>query len=174
MRIKQGLGLVLGMALAVPVMARDACVVGQWEPIGNGVRDWMQQQAPAMQVSIRDQQAKIHLKADGHYATAAQAEVSAQQDELRAVTQQASYRAQGTWTADDGLLVLSPDAQNSDGKMEVSIPGGRRLRLPMPRGSMRATQLQYRCSETSLETRMSMPNSDVPVVQRYRRLAARE
>lgn len=150
--------------------ATDACVVGTWEPVGNAATDWMQRNAPGMQVAIAQQQGTLEFRPDGSYAAGGRAEATATgAGGMSATTRDAQFQAQGRWSTAGGRLTLHPSRESTSGTMKIQVPGGRTLEMPMPRGPAQVQDMQYACSGAELETRMAIRNA-TPIVQRYRRL----
>jgi len=166
--------LPLVLALAAPLAAASPadCLVGRWEPDGNGAAEWVQRQAPGMQMAIQQQAAELELRADGSYSAWAQvqAQAGAGGSGLHG-SSRAQLTARGRWSADAGTLTLVPDASASQASGSLEVGNGRGLaqKLKLPQLRPQASSQQYSCSGQLLETRTQIRGVADPVVQRYRR-----
>src|SRR5690606_4604050 len=79
----------------------------------------------------------------------------------------ATHAASGTWTSANGTLVLQPSQADSGGSVEVRAGDGRATRMPIPAQGGGALAQEYRCSGDTLETRIRIPGSNDPIVQRF-------
>jgi len=158
---------VLAALCPAPASAMDPCLVGTWEPEGNGAAEWVQRQAPGMKMAVSRQAASLHLGADGRYRLHAQVQAAGERDGIRARSD-GRFAAQGGWRSADGSLTLTPSSSDTDATTELSGKGGR-VSFKTPRGDTRPTTQQYRCRGSELETRMQIPGVTDPIIQRYRR-----
>ncbi len=172
--MRKGTGILAMLAVslaggcAAPAVARDACLVGSWTPLGNGAADWVRRQAPGMRMAITQQAANLRLDVDGSYRAQAQVEAEASGPSRRARSN-AAYSASGSWTSADGRLTLAPATSASRGAVEVGPGDGRSSRMALPAATAQPAMQEYSCSGDTLETRMRIPGSADPIVQRYRR-----
>ncbi len=158
----------LGAVLAGPAIAGDPCLVGTWEPQGNGAAEWVQRQAPGMKMAVTRQAGSIQFGADGAYRLSAQVQAAAAGRDGIQARSTGKFAAQGRWSTAGGNLTLTPSASDIDGRTELSGKGGR-MSMRMPDTGSRPTTQAYTCSGGELETRMQVPGVADPIVQRYRR-----
>jgi hypothetical protein len=158
----------LALAAALPAAAADPCLVGRWEPVGNAAGEWMQRNAPGLQVQAA-QQGTLEFLADGTYVAGGSGQAQVAATQAQAEVRDLRFQARGTWSTEGATLVLQPTAGSMDGTMRIQGPAGRTIEVPMPRGAAQPQRLQYACSSDGLQTRMAVRNA-TPVVQRYRRL----
>ena len=174
---KHACPLALGAALALagclpttPARAGDACLVGSWSPQGNGAAEWLQRQAPGMKMAVTRQAAILVLAADGSYRQQSRIQASATGPDAASARSDGRYSAHGRWSSEAGRLTLSPSASDVDGQVELATGDGAGTAIAMPRSPAQATSLEYTCRGDALETRVRIPGSADPIVQRYRRL----
>ncbi|MGY1410831.1 MULTISPECIES: hypothetical protein [unclassified Luteimonas] len=161
--------LVLAATVAAPhAAAGDACLAGDWSPVGNGAAEWMQRQVPGMKMAVTEQVATLHLGGDGSYSLGAQLRAEAGQ-QGRSARSDGTFSAQGRWTSADGRLTLVPTASDTEGRVEMRAGDGRSTGFALPRSTAQTTVHEYACSGDTLETRMPIPGSAHPIVQRYQR-----
>ena len=156
---------------AAPAVAADRCLVGRWQPDGNGAAEWMRKTMPGMQVSVDQQQGELELRADGRYVAHNRLQTRAASAGTRG-SAEGSFQAAGTWRAAEGHLTLVPERGGASGHMDVESRSGGRVRQPLPGAPASTTRFAYRCSGERLDTTLQIPGSSVPMVQRYRRAAA--
>lgn len=150
--------------------ASDRCLVGRWQPDGNGAAEWMQKTMPGMRVSVDQQQGELELRADGRYVAHNRLQTRATSPGARG-SAEGSFQAAGTWRAAEGHLTLVPERGGASGHMDVESRSGGRVRQALPSAAASTTRFAYRCSGERLETTLQVPGSSVPMVQRYRRAA---
>lgn len=175
--MKHACPLALGAALALaaclptaPAQARDACLVGSWSPEGNGAAEWVQRQAPGMKMAITQQVATLILAADGSYRLQSQIQARATgQGSTLSARSDGRYSAQGRWSSEAGKLTLVPSASKMDSKVELASGDGAGTTIAMPESPAQTTSHEYTCRGGELETRMKIPGSADPIVQRYRK-----
>ncbi|NLW96056.1 hypothetical protein [Luteimonas wenzhouensis] len=163
------LGLVLVLAAgacAGPAAGRDACLVGRWKPVGNGAAEWIARQGSGLRVAVHNQVASMRLDADGRYWAGSTIDASSSLGG-RSARGTATHAASGTWTSANGTLVLQPSQADSGGSVEVRAGDGRATRMPIPAQGGGALAQEYRCSGDTLETRIRIPGSNDPIVQRF-------
>jgi hypothetical protein len=165
------LALLCAGLCAAPAAASDRCLIGRWQPDGNGAAEWMQRTAPGMRVSVDQQQGELELRADGRYVAHNRLQTRATSQGARG-TAEGSFQAAGTWRAAEGHLTLVPERGGASGHMDVESRSGGRVRQALPSAAATTTRFGYRCSGDGLETSLQIPGSGVPMVQRYRRVAA--
>jgi hypothetical protein len=161
-------------ALAAPAAAqsRDACLVGRWAPDGNGAAEWLQRAVPGMRASVPAQSGVLELRRDGTFVAHAATQGQVQARHLRG-DMQGRFASRGTWRGASGRMDLVPERQAIEGRMSVT-DGARRHTQALPQGPASPTAYAYTCAGAGLTTRMSVPGSVIPLVQRYRRLPARD
>jgi hypothetical protein len=164
--------ITLALGLLVPLAAlaspADPCLVGHWQPEGNGAAEWVQRQAPGMRMGIQQQVADMWLRADGSYSVQAQLRTRADGADLQGRSQ-ASFAGQGRWSAHGNQLTLTPVSGQSDGDLEVGNARGASHRFRLPAFKPQPTVQHYSCTASTLETRMQVRGVADPIVQRYRR-----
>ena len=160
--------LAMAGAWAPSALAGDACLVGSWTPVGNGAAEWVQRQAPGMKMMVQQQVATMQLRGDGSYRLDAQVQAQAGHQGMGARSQ-GRFSASGQWSSRDGELTLVPVKSDMDASMVLSNGKDAAPAMKLPGGQARPTVHQYRCSGADLETRMRIPGSKDPIVQRYRR-----
>jgi hypothetical protein len=162
------------LALASPVAAqsRDACLVGRWPPFGNGAAEWLERAVPGMRASVPAQSGVLELRRDGTFAAHAATQGQVQSRHLRG-DMQGRFASRGTWRGAGGHLDLVPDRQAIEGRLSVT-DGARRHTQALPQGPVSPTAYAYTCAGAEMTTRMRVPGSAIPLVQRYRRLPARD
>lgn len=159
--------LLAAMLPAMPALARDACLVGSWSPVGNGAAEWIQRQAPGLRMAVTQQAASLRLDADGSYSL--QSEIHAEAgDPARSARSLGTFSARGTWASADGTLSLVPAASSTNGRVEMRSAAGT-TGFALPDAPAQPTRQQYRCAGDGLETRLRVPGNSEPIVQRYRR-----
>ena len=160
--------LALAGAWAPLALARDACLVGTWSPVGNGAAEWVQRQAPGMKMMIQQQAATMQLRGDGSYQMDSQIQAQASQAGMGARSQ-GRFSASGQWSSAGAELTLVPAKTDMDASLSMSSGKRSMPAIRLPKGEAKPTVHEYRCSGAELETRMRIPGSADPIVQRYRR-----
>jgi hypothetical protein len=139
--------------------AIDDCLVGTWQQTGGGPAEWMRQHMKAAQVSVTATKALFTFAADGTFSTSkvdATAQVTAKDGQMQA-TSQMSAQASGQWSAAGGKLTFCNTALDSQGTMELKLPGGKTTKLPIPPTEGKGTTMDYSCAGDTLSTVQPMP-----------------
>lgn len=156
--------------------AIDACIVGSWQETGGGPIEWMQKvmQRPRLLEGTRRNVITVY-ESDGTYATAplsAELTVIAETNrgDMRGDSQAVSQTA-GRWSAEDGQINLCQDQLRFRGKLKATSPDGMTTihELPISRTPETVT-MRYACSESNLETTLTIPGVPEPMVTQYSRL----
>lgn len=161
-------------SLVVEVRSEGTCLIGNWEPVGNGAVEWMRRNAPGMQMSLGAMNGVLELKTDGSYTAGGRLSVAEKQissaGETRAQAEMEAHSV-GRWSIGNGTLTLSPTRETMSGQMQIVHPDGSHHVVPMPSaGAMGPTQYQYVCSGDRLETQMHFPGMADPMIQSYTRV----
>lgn len=164
--------ILLPFALASTARAqpRDPCLVGRWAPVGNGAAEWLQRAVPGMRASVPVQSAVLELRRDGMFTAYADSHGQVRAPRLRGDVQ-GRFASRGTWRGAAGRLDLVPRQQAIAGRLSIT-DGARRHTQALPQGPASPTAYAYTCAGAGLTTRMNVPGSSIPLVQRYRRLPA--
>ncbi|MGE5260253.1 MAG: hypothetical protein ACM3MH_05165 [Actinomycetota bacterium] len=139
--------------------AVDNCLVGTWQQTGGGPAEWMRQHMKTAQVIVTATKALFTFKADGTFSTSkvdATAQVTAKDGGMQA-TSQMSAQASGQWSAAGGKLTFCNTALNSQGTMELKLPGGKTAKLPIPQTESKGTTMDYSCAGDTFSTVQPMP-----------------
>lgn len=137
----------------------DNCLVGTWQQSGGGPAEWMRQHMKAAQVTVTATKALFTFKADGTFSTSkvdARAQVTAKDGGMQA-TSQMSAQASGQWSAAGGKLTFCNTALNSQGTMELKLPGGKTTSVPIPETQAKDTTMDYTCGGDTFSTVQPMP-----------------
>jgi FlaG/FlaF family flagellin (archaellin) len=147
--------------------AVDDCLVGTWQQTGGGPAEWMRQHMKSAQITVTANKALFTFKANGTFSTSkvdATAQVTAKDGEMQATTQM-SAQASGQWSAAGGRLTLCNTALNSQGTMELKLPGGKIATVPIPQTQGKGTTMDYSCAGDTFSTVQPMPmNSSITTV----------
>jgi hypothetical protein len=130
-----------------------------WQQSGGGPTEWMRQHMKAAQVTVTATEALFTFKADGTFSTSkvdATAQVSAKDGQIQA-TSQMSAEASGQWSAAAGKLTFCNTALNSQGTMELKLPGGKTTTVPIPQAQGKGTTMDYTCAGDTFSTVQPMP-----------------
>jgi len=139
--------------------AVDNCLVGTWQQSGGGPAEWMRQHMKTAQVSVTATKALFAFKPDGTFATSkvdATAQVTAKDGQMQA-TSQMSAQASGQWSATGGKLVFCNTALDTQGTMELKLPGGQTATVPIPQTQGKGTTMDYTCAGDTFSTVQPMP-----------------
>lgn len=139
--------------------AGDACLVGTWKQTGGGAAEWMREHMKMAQIKIQANDAMITLKSDGTLTTSkvdTNAEVTVQ-DEAITATGKMSTQGRGRWSAADGTLTLCMEAVEGKGTVELQMPGGKTMNVPVPDSKPTTTSMAYTCAGDTLSTEQAMP-----------------
>jgi hypothetical protein len=140
--------------------AGDNCLVGTWQQSGGGPAEWMREHMKNMaQFNVTATKALFTFKADGTFSTSkvdSKAEVTAKDGQMQ-VTGQMSSQASGQWSAAGGKLTLCNTALDSKGSMQLKMPGGKTMDMPMPETKPSDATMDYTCAGDALSTVQAMP-----------------
>ena len=156
------------LTMAGHVHAADTCLVGSWEPVGNGAADWVQRQSPGMKAMVQQQVASLRLEADGSFRAQAQLRSTTEVDGIRG-SSNGNHATQGTWSSSGNQLTLTPSSSQNHGELSVGAGKASPLRMKLPQFKAQPSLQQYTCTATTLETRMQIRGVADPILQRYRR-----
>src|SRR5690606_13956593 len=160
----------LALALGASTQAalppdRDACLVGTWNPVGNGAAEWVERQAPGIRMAITHQAATLVLLDDGRYREHTRIQASTTAPGGERARSDAHSSAAGQWRSPEGTLTLAPSRSEMGGTVKPD-PGAAFI---LPEAQVQATDQAYICRGDELETRLQIPGIADPIVQRYRR-----
>jgi hypothetical protein len=68
-----------------------------------------------------------------------------------------SAQASGQWSAAEGKLTFCNTALNSQGTMELKLPGGKTTTVPIPQTQAKGTAMDYTCAGDTFSTVQPMP-----------------
>jgi hypothetical protein len=139
--------------------AGDTCLVGTWKQTGGGASEWMREHMKMAQIKIEASDAMITLKGDGTLSTSkvdTNAEVTANDSQIVA-TGKMSSQGSGHWSAADGNLTLCMDAVEGQGTVELKMPGGKTMNVPVPKSKPTNASMTYTCDGATLSTVQAMP-----------------
>ena len=112
------------------------------------------------QIKITASKAMITFKGDGTLSTSkvdTKAEVTAKDGQIVA-TGKMSSQGSGQWSAADGNLTLCMDAVEGKGTMQLKMPGGKTMNIPMPKSKpTECDRWTYTCDGATLSTVQAMP-----------------
>ncbi|HLT44224.1 MAG TPA: hypothetical protein VK000_06140 [Luteimonas sp.] len=144
---------------------RDACLVGTWNPVGNGAAEWVERQAPGIRMAITHQAATLVLLDDGRYRQHTRIQASTTAPGGERARSDAHSSAAGQWRSVEGTLTLTPSGSDMGGTVKPDSGAA----FILPEAQVQATDQAYTCRGDDLETRLQIPGIDDPIVQRYRR-----
>lgn len=150
----------------------DACIVGAWTQSGGGPIAWMQRELEGLEIPHGERRNVIEVyRSDGSFWTG---ELTADLtfealDDSRGGGEVHARRG-GRWSAGDGRLNLCHDHVAVAGEITMTYPDGQKISGSIPTPSApEVVSMEYSCTESSLETRLSIPGVAAPMDTQYRR-----
>jgi hypothetical protein len=151
--------------------------VGTWQQSGGGPVEWMRRVMRGRFIERGERRnAVIVYQSDGTYSTApVTAELKTRMETRRGVVRgdgHAVSQTTGRWSAEGGRLNLCQDGLRFRGTATMTAPDGSRTTVPVPTpANSGSVTMQYTCSRTSLQTRLTFPGIPQPMVTQYSRIS---
>jgi hypothetical protein len=149
----------------------DSCLVGAWKQTGGGAAEWMHEHMKMAEIKVQATKATITFNADGAFSTSkvdATSEVQAK-DASAQMTGHMTAQGSGQWSAADGKLTLCQAATDAKGSMQLKLPGGKTMNMPMPKMGASEVAMTYTCAGDTLSTVQQMPMGS-PMTTTYTRV----
>lgn len=156
--------------------AVDECLVGAWRETGGGPIEWMRQVMEGIEIPAGERRNVVEVYySDGSYLTAPlTAEITAIAQTDHATLRgdgNMTVQASGRWSAEAGTLHLCQDQLHSTGTLRARSSDGMDEMFPLPiPQTPDIVSLDYTCTDSSLETRLPIPDVPQPIVTQYSRI----
>lgn len=173
LRVRIAGELEAGCASCGGVETLDACLIGTWEQSGGGPIEWMQRELEGVEIPRGERRNVVEVyRTDGTYlkgnlsADLALATLDGSEGDG-----QVNAQTSGRWSARGGSLNLCQDNLAFDGTVTMTSPDGQTLTrsVPVPTAPEVVT-MGYSCTDSTLETRLSIPSVSTPMETQYRRI----
>jgi hypothetical protein len=139
--------------------AGDNCLVGTWKQTGGGAAEWMHEHMKMAEIKVQATKGTITFSADGTFSTSkvdATSEVQAKDAPMQ-MTGHMTAQGSGQWSAADGKLTLCQATSDVKGTMQLKMPGGKTMTMPMPQTGPSQATMDYTCTGDTLSTVQPMP-----------------
>jgi FlaG/FlaF family flagellin (archaellin) len=151
--------------------AGDTCLIGIWKQTGGGAAEWMHEHMKMAEIKVQATKATITFKANGTFSTSkvdATSQVQAKDSPMQ-MTGHMAAQGSGQWSAADGKLTLCQAATNAKGTMQLKMPGGKTMNMPIPQMGPSEVTMSYTCAGDTLSTVQQMPMGS-PMTTTYARV----
>lgn len=159
--------------------AIDACLVGAWRQTGGGPIEWMRRVMDGIAIPEGERHNVLEVfYSDGTYMTAPlTADITAiAETDHGTLRGDANVVAQtsGRWSGQAGRLNLCQDQLRSSGTLRATSSDGLDKMFPVPvTAAPGVVTLEFTCTDSTLETKLPIPDVPEPIVTQYSRVSAR-
>lgn len=150
----------------------DACVVGAWTQSGGGPIAWMQRELEGLDIPRGERRNVVRLfGSDGTFWTGElTADLTFEALDDSTGGGEVHGQTAGRWSTGEGRLNLCHDRAAVAGEISMTYPDGQTITAAVPTPSTpEVVSMDYICTETTLETRLSIPGVSTPMETQYRR-----
>ena len=162
-----------GCASCGGVETLDACLIGTWEQSGGGPIAWMQREVKGVEIPRGERRNVVEVfRADGTYWTGKlSADLAFATPDGSEGDGEAQAQTAGRWSAEAGALNLCQDRLVFGGTVTMTSPDGQTLTRPVPTPTApEVVTMEYSCTDSTLETRLSIQGVSAPMETQYRRI----
>ncbi|HLS68002.1 MAG TPA: hypothetical protein VK035_01575 [Kiloniellales bacterium] len=150
----------------------DTCIVGVWTQSGGGPIVWMQRELEGLEIPRGERRDVIEVfSSDGSFWTGElTADLTLEALDASKGGGEVRARSGGRWSAGEGRLNLCHDHVAVAGEITMTYPDGQSITGSVPTPvAPEVVTMGYSCTDSTLETRLSIPGVSTPMETQYRR-----